>query len=209
MFQNNTITLTTAYLGPISYFKEIYRANNISIEQYDSYHKQTYRNRCRILLANNVIDLTVPVIKNKGCKTLLKDVEIDYSTRWQQIHWRSIVSAYNSSPFFEYYRNSFEHFYSDKYRFLIDLNMDMQNEILKILEWEKNVALTTDYQHTIETGKDMREKFTPKKETPIDTKNLDYIPYTQTFCGKDNFVPNLSIIDALFNLGSETYSIMK
>jgi hypothetical protein len=115
-----SILLSTAYLGPVSYFSAISRADKVIIEQFDSYHKQTYRNRCSILGANGPLDLVIPVVKASITKTMVKDVRIDYATRWQSIHWRSLFSAYNSSPFFEYYADAFSPFYSKSgisYRF--------------------------------------------------------------------------------------------
>ncbi|MBN2805904.1 MAG: WbqC family protein, partial [Prolixibacteraceae bacterium] len=82
---------STAYLGSVQYYAKLAQFQEVYIEQFDSYQKQTYRNRCRILGGNGPLDLIIPVVKNHGQKTLVKDVQIDYQTRWQDIHWRTIV----------------------------------------------------------------------------------------------------------------------
>ena len=99
---------SSLYNAPISYYAILLRNRKmVTIEQYDHYTKQTYRNRCRILGANGIIDLVIPVVKMHGQKVFMKDVRIDYDTNWHKIHWKSIVSAYASAPFFEFMEDSF------------------------------------------------------------------------------------------------------
>lgn len=199
------VILTTAYLGPIQYYTKFLASRNVQIEQYDSYQKQTYRNRCRILGANGPLDLTIPVIKISGEKTLVKDVKIDYSTRWQSNHWRSIVAAYNSSPFFEYLEADFNPFYEKEWKYLIDFNLDLHAVIADIFELQTKVKLTTDFISDFE-GNDFRTIISPKR-TSTDQQFSPQI-YSQTFGDKFGFVPNLSIIDLLFNCGSEAEMIL-
>lgn len=202
-----SVILNTTYLGPIQFYARLMRSDAVFIEQFDSYQKQTYRNRCSILGANGVLDLTIPVVKNSGKKTLVKDVRIDYATRWQNNHWRSIFSAYNSSPFFEYYESDFVPFYEKKYPFLIDFNMELQQVIAKALELETTVQLTTDYLPVF-NGADLRGAITPKQDQAKPALNFYAYPYTQTFSEKYGFVPNLSIIDLLFNTGPEAEMVL-
>ncbi len=201
------ILLTTAYLGPVDYYRALARAGAIVVEQFDSYHKQTYRNRCRVLAANGPLDLSIPVIKRSGLKVWVKEVEIDYVTRWQAMHWRSILSAYNSSPFFEYYIDSFEPFYRKQPKFLIDFNLELQNIVFEHLEWDKEIRLTSCYQHDPKQVQDLREAFSPKAMQTKITGDKE-IRYTQTFHDKFDFIPNLSIIDLLFNTGPEAGSLL-
>lgn len=194
------ILLSSAYLAPIQYYNEIANAENILIEQYDSYHKQTYRNRCRVLAGNGPIDLIIPIVKNSGVKTLMKDVQIEYLMPWQDKHWRTIISAYNSSPFFEYYRDDLQPFFEKRWKYLIDLNTSLHELILELLELPINVKKTTDFIKDFE-GTDLRNAISPKKNKK--SRITDLKEYTQTFNERFGFVPNLSIIDLLFNVGPE------
>lgn len=203
-----SVVLSTAYLGPIPYYQEIAGADKIFIEQYDHYHKQTYRNRCTLLAANGPISLSVPVIKASGTKTLVKDMLVDQATRWQQVHWRSICSAYNSSPFFEYYRDDFEPLFHKNWKYLIDLNASLMQLVFDALQWVKPVVeLTSDYLHHWNDADDYRDYFSPKKKADSKDAALKY--YTQTFAGVSDFVPGLSIIDLLYNMGPRANDIIR
>ena len=204
----NKIILTSAYLGPVQYYTKFLEQKQVFIERYDSYHKQTYRNRCQILGANGPLVLTIPVIKNSGEKTLVKDVLIDYATPWQNNHWRSIFSAYNSSPFFEYFEPDFIPFYQKKWKFLFDFNMALHEVVAEILELEPNWQLTTDYVKEFE-GEDYRRAISPKQPFSVTDPQFKPMPYSQTFGEKFGFVPNLSIIDLLFNSGPETDLVLE
>ncbi|MBN1924362.1 MAG: WbqC family protein [Prolixibacteraceae bacterium] len=204
-----TVILSTAYLGPVIYYSAMHNARNVLIEQYDSYIKQTYRNRCTILAANGPQNLVVPVVKTSGQKQMVKDVKIDYSTRWQANHWRSIFSAYNSSPFFQYYCDQLHEFYKNKWKFLIDFNTELMLLMIDELGIECNYALSSSFVKEYSDVSDFRKILTPK--TAYRNYGLDYSPveYSQTFSERFGFVPNLSIIDLLFNTGPGAEEILK
>lgn len=199
------ILLSTAYLAPIEYYGSIVNADNVTIEQEEHYVKQTYRNRCMIATANRIQVLTIPVIKVDGNHTKIKDVQITYAEKWQMIHWRAILSAYSHSPYFLYYKNLLEPFYFKKFKYLFDLNFQLQEEILNILEVEKKIIFTESFE--VNTGNeslDLRNSFQPKIKSP---KNFP--PYIQVFAEKFDFFPNLSIIDLLFNEGPAAIDYLK
>lgn len=200
------IVLSTAYLGSIQYFSKLAYFKSVSIEQYDSYQKQTYRNRCRVLGGNGPLDLVIPVVKQHGMKTLVKDVQLDYSTRWQDVHWRTIVSAYNNSPFFEYYRHEFEPIYARQWKYLIDMNQHLNRLLLELLELSTHVELTGGYVHQ-PSGLDYREMIVPRNEAADPHYKVQ--AYTQTFHERFGFVPHLSVIDLLFNKGSEARDLLE
>jgi hypothetical protein len=205
----NQAFLSLAYLGSVGYYSVLASFDNVLIEQFDSYHKQTCRNRCRILGANGPLDLIIPVVKNSGHKTLMKDVRIDYATRWQNIHWRSLFSAYNSSPFFEYYSEYFVPFYHKKWTFLLDYNLELMEMVLGLLQLPKNYELTGQFQKEFERGIDLRDEFSPKGISKEDMGIFfTFKRYTQTFTEKFNFVPDLSIVDLLNNCGPDSESIL-
>jgi hypothetical protein len=195
--------VTTAYLGPVQYYTIFNKYEKVYIEQFDHYMKQTYRNRCRILAANGVLDLTIPVVKKSGSKQILKDVEIDYAMRWQKNHWRSLFSAYSSSPFFEYYEPDLVHFYEKKWRFLIDFNTELHNYIVEQIEIDCRYDLSSYFEKEF-NGSDFREVLSPKKSYTTDGSGFCPEVYSQTFSEKFNFFPNMSIADLLFNRGPES-----
>jgi hypothetical protein len=205
----NQAILTSAYLGSVGYYSILASFDSVLIEQFDSYHKQTCRNRCQILAANGPLDLIIPVVKESGRKTLMKDVKIDYATRWQNIHWRSLFSAYNSSPFFEYYSEYFIPFYHKRWVFLLDLNLELTEMVLGLFQVEKNFRLTDRFQKEYETSFDLRNQFSTKQLLQKeDLYQFNFERYTQTFAEKFGFVPDLSIVDLLFNCGPASESIL-
>ena len=190
--------LSTAYFPPIEYFSLIRNAGNVFIEREENYIKQSYRNRFRILSSNGILTLSVPVMKGSQLKTKIKDITIDYSKRWQQNHLGAITSAYSRSPYFQFYRDSFEKIILGNYKFLIDLNEELINKCLEIMKINKCILYTSSFE--AHTGKiyDYRYRLTPKK--PLD---IPYKLYIQVF-GNLGFVSGLSIVDLLFNVGPES-----
>jgi len=198
------VCLTSAYLAPVEYYVAFVKAEKIYLEQCDCYQKQTYRNRCHIAAANGIMALSIPVEKSKNEKILMRDVRISEHNDWQIQHWRSIESAYNSTPFFEYYKDDLLPFYEKKWNFLWDFNLDIQAKILELLDFQPIIKLTEEYQPTLNnTILDLRESIHPKKNSLFENK-----PYYQVFDQRFGFRPNLSIIDLLFNMGNESQLII-
>ena len=199
------ICLTSAYLAPVEYYSALAKADVVFLEQYDYYLKQTYRNRCHIAAANGVMALSIPVEKSTGAKQLTKDVRISAHNDWQIQHWRSIESAYNSTPFFEYYKDDLQPFYEKKWDFLWDFNWEIQLKILELLDLDLKIQLTEQYQPSLDLAVvDLRENIHPKKVTQA----TEAKPYYQVFEQRFGFQPNLSVIDLLFNMGNESQLII-
>ncbi|MFC6997782.1 WbqC family protein [Rufibacter roseus] len=185
------------YLPSIFYFQKAFEADELIFEAHEHYQKQSYRNRCHILTAQGVLPLTVPVLKGNS-KTIITELEIDYTQRWTDIHWRTIRSAYGNAPFFEYYEDYILDVYAQKPKYLFRLNMELFKLFVKFLKLNKPISLTQTYVNTYEAPVlDWRGVLHPKKEPD----NLRLMPYRQVF-GKQ-FASNLSILDLLFNLGPE------
>lgn len=205
MLQNNkaeSALFSTAYLAPVEYFQYLKTAGKVCIEQHEYYQKQTYRSRCRIATANGIMDLSIPVEKRNH--TLIRDIRISEHSDWQTQHWRSIEAAYNSSPFFEYYADDFRPFFEKKWLFLWDFNMELLHKTLELLDIETEILLTKTYEpQTGEETLDLREIIHPKKEASIPLKS-----YYQVFATKFGFIPNMSIIDLLFNMGNESQLVI-
>lgn len=203
----DSIILSTAYLAPIQYYSKLLKYDKVIIEKYENFIKQTYRNRCVIYGANGPLSLSIPVSKDNP-KELIKDIKIDYNTNWQKIHWKSIESAYMSSPFFEYYLDELMPFYQKEYKFLIDFNVELQQLISELIEVDYDLDFTSDYifPKDLQEIVDFREKILPKKQ--IVDPDFKSIEYNQVFTEKKGFQANLSIIDLLFNEGPNTINLL-
>lgn len=200
--------LSTSYLGNIQYFTKFILYSKIFIEQHETYLKQSYRNRCYISGANGKLPLIIPVKKVKGNSTKTKEILIDYDTDWQRIHWNSIVSAYSSSPFFEFYEDDFRDFYTCNEKFLIDLNQKLLLLILGFLDIDCETELTDEYINTYSNEVDYRDRLNPKKRMMKADNKFNPCRYNQVFADKHGFIGNLSIIDLLFNEGTNALHIL-
>lgn len=192
------ILVSTAYLPPVSYFSLIHKADEVLIEKEENYIKQTYRNRCYILSSNGIQALSIPVQLGSFHKTALKDIRIDYSRRWQQVHLGAFNASYKSSPYFEYYFDEIDGIISANHEFLLDLNMELMRFLLKALKIKTNIRYTTHFEPLNSLSSDFRYSLTPKKEF-----KMDYMEYCQVFSSGKGFIPGLSIADLLFNVGPD------
>ena len=210
---NTEVLLSTAYLAPIQYFTKLITYQQIYIEYCESYLKQSYRNRTVILAANGPLHLTLPVVDGPRAKGPIKDLKLSYDQLWQQIHWRGISSAYNNSPFFEYYADDLAPFFHEKkWKFLFDFNVEIQNAIFKAIDLKLDIDYTQDYYpkgKVPESITDFRYTIHPKPQNQDLDSHFFQVPYTQVFNDKWGFVPNLSILDLLFNEGPETVRYLR
>jgi len=208
MLQPSGILLSTAYFAPVRYFTKLAVFSESYIEEHENFIKQTYRNRTVILGANGPISLIVPVEKGREQKIKIKDLRISYDEDWQRNHWRTIFSAYNSSPFFEYYAQDLEPFFLNKHTFLFDLNQQITASLLEILDIQKSINHTEAFEQIPEGYLNFRERINPKVHHNAHNEHFIAQPYTQVFCDKFGFIANLSILDLLFNEGPSARSIL-
>ena len=188
---------STAYFPCISYMARFLADPAPVIEVYETYHKQTYRNRCRVMTANGVESLSVPVVKVNGNHTMTKDMAISPIEPWQHIHSRCLESAYKAAPFFDHYYDYLRPIFEGRFERLIDLNDAALLAVLKMLKVKKEIVHTTDYVREAEN--DLREAFSPKKAF----ENGSFPEYYQVFSTKFPFAPDLCILDLVFNEGPE------
>ena len=196
--------ISTAYLGPVQQYSKMFHFPEVRIETSENYLKQSYRNRCIIAGANGQLPLSVPIVKPDTLKCLTKDIRISDHGNWRHLHWNAIVSAYNSTPFFEYYEDDFAPFYEKKYEFLFDFNEELRMLICQLLDIQPQIQYTTSFEADVEN--DFRW-ISPKQD--IADPSFLLKPYYQVFQDKHGFLPNLSIIDLLFNTGNEGILILR
>jgi hypothetical protein len=221
-----TALLQTTYFGPVQWYQKLYHYDHCLIEQYDSYQKQTYRNRCVIATANGLQALTVPVEHNANCqlstvncpldpvalhlqvKEFVKDLRISDHNQWRKVHWNALQSAYSESPFFEYYVDDIRPFFEHKYDFLIDFNEAIRQKICELIDIHPHVEYTTEYVKPTANSQqpiafsDFREVIHAKHPQP--DADFEAKPYWQVFQHRYGFQPNLSILDLLFCMGPES-----
>ena len=194
MESNNSFLLPTSYLAPIGYYAVLLQNENCEIEQYEHFVKQSIRNRCDIYGANGKLTLSIPKQRKASSKTQIKDIKIAYHHPWQKEHWKSICSAYRSSSYFEFNEDLFIPFYEKRETFLLDFNLKLQEVVFKCLQINDTSTLTKSYQKQSSTN-DFRNSLFEVKNSP---------KYHQVFENNCGFIPNLSILDLLFNKGPES-----
>ncbi|QYN51075.1 MULTISPECIES: WbqC family protein [Apibacter] len=190
------IVLPCFYFPPVSYFEKWFHSEKIYLEQWENFPKQTYRNRCIVQGANGKLPLIVP-IEHSGAR-IIKDIKISYASSWQKLHSKSLQSAYQSSPYFEYYEDKLIQLLEKKETFLLDLNLNTIEWACSILKLECSYELTDEYVKN-PPFTDAREAFNAKKESPY--KNKKYI---QVFSDRFEFMNDLSILDLICNLGPKS-----
>ena len=182
--------LPSLYLAPVSYYACLAQHGKAVVEQYENYQKQTLRNRCRIASPNGVLPLTIPVVKPDTPKVLMRDTRISDHGNWRHLHWQALTSSYRRTPFFEFYADDFRPFYEQKWEFLVDFNMALQETVCRLIDLDVTVTRTASYH-----GDSQLSTFNSQLSTP---------PYYQLFSDRHGFMPDLSIVDLLFNMGPES-----
>ena len=216
------LLLETAFMPPVSYFAAIAEDFTLSygrvvslvharlrLEACENYQKQSYRNRCRIYAAGGVESLTLPVVHEGGTSSLpIREIRVDWSRDWLPRMERAIVSAYESSPYFEYYRDSLFDILESRPEKLFDLNIRLIHYFLGKIGISADIDFTTEYERPGETAPDIRDLrglIHPKRPSILKTEK----PYWQVFAAKYGFKSDLSVMDLLFNEGPDSISYLK
>lgn len=201
----NTLLIDIQYFANLNYYKKLFNHTYIIFEKYNNFQKMSFQNRCVIAGSNGPLTLSVPLAGGRDQKCPVHEIGIANKEKWQRAHWRSIISAYNRSPWFEYYKDSLSVLYQQPFSRLIDWNLACLNwsltHLMPALKWEFSTAYTNHYQDPELT--DMRGRITPKTHpaTP-GGKQTEGVVYSQVFSEKTGFIANLSILDLLFCEGS-------
>lgn len=199
------ILIHPTYFPTVVHFVAIANAETVTFEAADNFQKQTFRNRMYVYGANGKLLLNIPVKHNKDKqKTLYKHIEIENVEDWQKQHWRSIVSAYKSSPFFEYYEDDLKDLFTTPQTCLYNLNIEIFKRICDCIELDVKIDYTSSFEVSTTTHTDLRHLVNSKKETPIQLEK-----YTQVFGDKYGYLDNLSILDLLFNEGPNALNYLE
>ena len=179
------------------------------IDIHETYQKQSFRNRCQILGANGILELSIPVVKPFGNRSATKDILIEYETNWMQVHWKAILSCYNHSPFFEIFAQELAHLYETKEKYLIDFNQKVLLQLMSSLDFNLSLNFSDEFPGN-NTGRfDFRNSIHPKENKQKPDPQFKPTPYYQVFSAKFGFVPNLSFLDLMLNEGPQTIAICK
>ena len=199
----NQVILSSHYFPCIAYFAHLVKYPDIIIDIGENFLKQSYRNRCIIYTSNGTLALSIPVIKKNN--TPMKDVLIDVKEDWKTKHWRAISTAYNSSPFFEFYCDELKEVLFKEYSSLANLNRGLLEHICNELGITNNIIISETYITIKDSELDLRSTLNPKQTF----KGSDTYPrYIQIFEAKYGFQSNLSILDLLFHEGPESLNYL-
>ena len=191
------VILPSAYLAPVSYYALLQAyGREVQIEQWEHYVKQTLRNRAVIATENGRMNLSVPIEHNGGRKIAMRDVRISDHGNWRHLHWQALKAAYDRSPFFEFYADEFAVFYEGKpTAYLLEFNLLLQELVCRLLNIDWHPRLTENY-HSI-------------GQFPVMTDAFVLRPDYQVFASRHGFLPDLSIVDLLFNMGPESLLVLR
>jgi hypothetical protein len=199
------LIIENQYFGTINYVITLFQFSNIKIEQYETYQKMSFRNRCVVAGSNGLVNLSVPLEKGRSQRQLMKDVRISLTDNWRIQHLRTIESCYNRAPFFEFYRDGVWALLEKEETFLLDMNLRILEWLKKTFKLTATISLTENYmKHYSGDWTDCRNHILPKNylSEPINVR------YTQVFEDRLGFLPNLSILDMLFCSGPEAKSLL-
>jgi hypothetical protein len=149
--------------------------------------------------------LVVPVIKPQGNHTMTKDIEICYRESWQQQHWKTLQSAYRSSPYFAYYADIIQPLFETRETHMVTHNQQVLLTIARLTGMDLSVNFTKDYEKHPEGLLDLRKEISPKKHQSF----ISFPEYPQVFSHLTGFKADLSMLDLLFNLGPEAGGYLK
>jgi hypothetical protein len=189
------------YFSSIIYYKELSKFSYCLLDQYDYHRKMSFRNRCTLSGANGTVSLSIPLLGGRNQKTIAKEVKIENKENWQARHWKTIVSCYNKSPWFDHYRDDLNVLYSKNYNYLFDWNVACMKWVCDKMSLKTVISLSESYMKTYDptTFEDQRNRYLPATISKI---TLSAERYPQVFEERSGFIPNLSILDKLFCAGN-------
>ena len=190
-----------AYFPNVNYFANLLQQKSIGFSGDTFYQKQTFRNRTVIYGANKELNLIIPIRHwKKGKKPIDSKIKIAYDVDWQNQHWKSICSAYRSSPYFEFYEHEIAPFYKEEKENLFLFNLSVIDKVMALMD--------ESFEYKISSLKGFN-KYVDKIIDPKIKPKTKFETYPQVFSSKYDFIPNLSILDIIFNLGPNSSNYLR
>lgn len=202
--------LSTAYFAPVAYYALLFHEQDIVIEAHENYNKQSYRNRMFIGTNQGPLALSVNVEKGYETKCPIQEVRLSSHGDWLHQHEIALMSNYGSSPFYEYYIDDILEVLRSDEQTLFDLNEKIRERICELIGFSAKVRYSDQYlRNDSENFRDLRNTLHPKKNILESVPEFVANPYYQVFGQKQTFMPNLSVLDLLFNLGPESILVLR
>ena len=199
-----TILVHPTYFPSIVQMVAISQSKQVVFEIHDNYQKQTYRNRCYIAHTNGKLLLNVPIKHSKdGSRQKMGDVVAEQAFPWQKEHWKSITNAYRSSPFFEFYEDELAPLFQKPIYQILTHNLHIFGVLADLIQLEVPISKTASYEVAPKI-KDLRHLAVAKSKATYPLQ-----PYTQVLESQHGWLPNLSVLDLLFNEGPNTLSYLE
>jgi hypothetical protein len=207
----NAILLESQYLAPVQYYAKLVQYPKVYIEKHEHFIKSSYRNRCYLASPDGPLRLSVPLKHGKSNeRKTITEVKIFHGNNWRHKHWQSLCSIYRTTPYFEFYEDRFEPFYEKEYEYLFDFNEDLLEFILSLLDIEVDIEYTKSFEKDPPDDiRDFRSGILP--HTDKGKPDPDFTPprYKQIFEDRTGFLPNMSIVDLLYNKGPDTIQYLR
>ncbi len=195
------VVLPLTYWGSIEHFANLLQAGEEAvIDLGENYVKRSERNRTEIVTPTGGMVLSVPLVKANRPRTPMHKIRIDNSKRWQHQHWVAILSAYRSSPYYDYIADRIASIYEREWKFLVDLNSEILEAEFDILGIEPKHRVSELYIEPSEGLIDLRDK---KRESQFSSPQ-----YFQLFMDRTPFVENASMLDLLMCEGREATALL-
>ena len=195
------------YFGTISWYLSLLRHNEIIIESHENFEKSTYRNRCYIASPEGQLRLTIPLKQGRSQRSKYSEVKINNESNWQKNHWNSLCSCYRNSPYFEFYEDRVKPLFYQEVELLFDLNNRIFLLMIELLDLKLKIGYSTLYDKSPESGiEDLRSKILPNQI--FSGANHFPVKYHQVFQERTGFIPDLGILDLLFNEGPHSKDLL-
>jgi len=206
---DTNIIIDNQYFANINCINALFKSTHINIFSFEAYRKMSFRNRCVVAGSNGLINLSVPVQSGRDQKSVFKDVRISYTDGWQKQQWVTLISCYNKSAFFEFYRDGLEKFFQKKEVFLFDLDLAVLHWLQKVLGFKAEIKVWESGPEIEELAQmtDLRDRWLPKNFQRPELQNFTS-RYFQVFENRLGFQPNLSVLDLLFNEGPNAATLL-